>query len=103
MNRCHSRRRASLSVPGVGLALCGVGYNLEDLKNFKHRPCATGKFSSHADDGLNQNSRGSKGKGKGKRAVTSFFDDTNEISDEEIDETILVTGIYCNRSHENVV
>eukprot|EP01038_Epipyxis_sp_PR26KG_P007921 gene7921-10751_t len=32
------RNLASLSVPGCGLALSGVGYDLDDLQTFKHNP-----------------------------------------------------------------
>lgn len=50
-----------MAAPGVGLALCGVGYDIVDLQTFKHRPCATGM-----------------NKGKGKRAVSSFFEEYEE-------------------------
>ena len=53
-------------MPGVGLALCGVGYDIADLQTFKHRPCATGM-----------------NKGKGKRAVSSFFEEGKEEDDDE--------------------
>lgn len=64
-NLFSCRRKASLAVPGVGLALCGVGYDIVDLQNFKHRPCATGM-----------------NKGKGKRAVSSFFEEYEEDNEE---------------------
>ena len=57
----------------MGLALCGVGYDIVDLQNFKHRPCAVG---------LN--------KGKGKRAVSSFFEEGEAEEDEDEDESGII-------------
>lgn len=37
----RERARASLAAPGIGLALAGVGYDLVDLAQHKHRPSGT--------------------------------------------------------------
>lgn len=45
-----SRSHASLAAPGNGLALAGVGYDLEVLTQYKHRPAGMQGFEEQAED-----------------------------------------------------